>query len=227
MDERTQAYVKGRFGDYYRGEKITPPRAHDEREWAYIPFTPSPETRMIRHRSLLDLGSLDAWLADAKPQHVYYSSARYNRPQAQSMNDKGWKGADLIFDLDADHLDDVEPEDSYAEMLSKCKDELIHLLEFMEDDFGFEDTQVVFSGGRGYHIHVFDDRVQYLRSEARREIVDYVRGIGFAPKLAFSGEKTAGSYGRKSPTEVRKLNEGAWSKRIRDYVLGFADEIAE
>lgn len=224
MDERTLEYVRGRFGDYYRNADVDAPRNHDEREWGYIPFTRG-GVRMVRHLSLLDLGSLGGWLSNTKPRHVYYSSARYRRPEADNMNDKGWLGADLIFDLDADHLEGVRPDDSYREMLAECKQALLRLLEFIDDDFGFQDVEVAFSGGRGYHVHVYDDRVQQLESQARREIVDYVRGIGFQPELAFSGETAAGRYGR-TPTEVRRLNEGAWGERIKDYVLDFVDEVA-
>ncbi len=232
MDDRTRAYVKGRFGDYYRGsvtppefgdsEGVVEPRVPDDREWAYVVFSGG----MIRHKSLLDLGSLRTWLADTKPQHVYYSSARYTRPEASAMSEKGWKGADLIFDLDADHLRDAEPDDTYAEMLAKCKDALLNLLTFIDEDLGFEDTLVVFSGGRGYHIHVYDDRVRELGSDARREIVDYIKGTGFRAELAFSGETTSGDFGRESPAELRRLKGGAWSDRIRDYVLEYADETA-
>ena len=232
MDDRTHAYVKGRFGDYYRGSVTPPefgdtggvvePRVPEDREWAYVVFSGG----MVRHKSLLDLGSLETWLADTKPQHVYYSSARYTRPQAAAMSEKGWKGADLIFDLDADHLRDAKPDDTYAEMLSKCKDALLNLLTFIDEDLGFEDTLVVFSGGRGYHIHVYDDRVRELGSDARREIVDYVKGTGFRAELAFSNETVAGDHGRTSPAELRRLKGGAWSDRIRDYVLEYADETA-
>lgn len=225
MDDRTLSYVRGRFGDYYRKADIEPPRSHDEREWGYIPFTTG-GVRMVRHKSLLDLGSLGGWLANTKPRHVYYSSARYSRPEADNMNEKGWLGADLIFDLDADHLEGVTPDDSYSDMLEECKQALLRLLEFIDDDFGFRDVEVAFSGGRGYHVHVYDDEVQRLESQARREIVDYVRGIGFQPELAFSGETAAGDYGR-TPTEVRRLNEGAWGERIKTYVLDYADRVAE
>jgi DNA primase small subunit len=232
MEDRTRAYVRGRFGDYYRGS-ITPPsfgddggvvepRASDAREWGFIPFGGG----MVRHKSLLDLGSLETWLTDTKPQHVYYSSARYERPEASSMSDKGWTGADLIFDLDADHLRDAEPDDTYAEMLAKCKEALLRLLSFVEGDLGFEDTIVVFSGGRGYHIHVYDDRVQELGSDARREIVDYVKGTGFRAELAFSSETAAGDYGRETPTSLSRLRGGAWSERIRDWLTEYTEEVA-
>ncbi|MDY6764950.1 MAG: DNA primase catalytic subunit PriS, partial [Halobacteria archaeon] len=209
------------FGDYYRSAEVQHPRRASHREWAFIPF----EGGMVRHKSLLDLGSLDTWLADTKPRHVYYSSAIYSRPDVPNMGEKGWLGADLIFDLDADHLEGVSPDDPYPEMLEKCKQSLMVLLDFLENDLGFGDLEIAFSGGRGYHVHVHDEEVQNLDSQSRREIVDYVQGIGFQPELAFSGETVGGEHGRKSPVEVRKLNEGAWSKRIRDYILDFGDEL--
>jgi len=215
MDDRTLAYVKGRFGDYYRGSVTPPdfgdegnavePRASDEREWAFISFGGG----MVRHKSLLDLGSLDTWLADTKPQHVYYSSARYDRPEAQAMSDKGWRGADLIFDLDADHLRDASPDDTYAEMLAKCKDALFRLLEFVEGDLGFEDTLVVFSGGRGYHVHVYDDRAQNLGSDERREIVDYVKGTGFRAETHSPAKPS------RVATGVRRLRNSDASRKVR------------
>ncbi|MFB6282414.1 MAG: DNA primase catalytic subunit PriS [Halobacteria archaeon] len=221
MDRRTLSYVKGRFGDYYRRNEVDKPRDHRSREWAYVVFGGG----MVRHKSILDLGSLETWLADVKPQHVYYSSARYTRPDVEVMQEKGWTGADLIFDLDADHLEDVTEDDSYVDMLAKCKESLMELLSFVEDDLGFRDTSVVFSGGRGYHIHVYDDQVQGLDSGSRREIVDYIKGVGFEPNLAFSSELAEGSHGRKTPTEIRRLSGGNWSERIRRHLSEYADRI--
>ena len=37
---------------------------------------------------------------------------------------------------------------------------------------------MAFSGGRGYHIHIFDPKVLTLESPERREIVDYITGLG-------------------------------------------------
>jgi DNA primase small subunit len=48
------------------------------------------------------------------------------------------------------------------------------------DDLGLseKDIQVFFSGHRGYHIHVEDSLIRELDSVARKEIVDYVIGLG-------------------------------------------------
>ena len=169
MEARTREYLRGRFGDHYRRASITPPPAANEREWGFIPWTEGPGETMVRHRSLLDLGDIEDFLARKQPRHVYFSAGRYDDPSASSMGEKGWRSSDLVFDLDADHLPSVVlGEDSYAEMLAKCKDALLRLLDFLEDDFGFEDLTVVFSGGRGYHVHVRDERIRGLERDARR-----------------------------------------------------------
>ncbi|WP_247009315.1 DNA primase small subunit PriS [Halorientalis litorea] len=227
MEERTRAYLRGRFGDYYRRADLTPPPDANEREWGYIPWTEGPGTTMVRHESLLDVGTIDSFLERERPRHVYFSAGRYDDPSASSMSEKGWRGSDLVFDLDADHLPSVElGEDSYAEMLAKCKDALLRLLDFLERDFGFEDLTVVFSGGRGYHVHVRDESVFELERDARREIVDYVRGIGLEFDALIDEEAVGGEAGRTSPAQKRTLStEGGWSKRALDHIVSFTDEL--
>ncbi|XVH31719.1 DNA primase small subunit PriS [Haloferacaceae archaeon DSL9] len=220
MDDRTRAYLNGRFGDYYRRATLTPPPAANEREWGHIPWTPGPGTTMVRHQSQLELGSLDDFLAREAPRHVYFSAARYTDPSASTMGKKGWRGADLVFDLDADHLPGVDPEAaSYAEMLAACKDELFRLLSFLEDDFAFEETEIVFSGGRGYHVHVRDPSVRELNSAARREIVDYIRAID----LDADGLVRTVSAGGTTQRVLR--TEGGWGKRVHEALVAFCDEL--
>jgi DNA primase small subunit len=220
MEERTRAYLRGRFGDYYRRAEITPPPDANEREWGYIPWTSGPGTTMVRHESLLDLGALADFLARERPRHVYFSAGRYESPSAKSMSEKNWRSSDLVFDLDADHLPAVTlGEDSYAEMLEKCKGALMRLLDFLDDDFGFEDTTVAFSGGRGYHVHVRDEGIQELDRESRREIVDYVRGIGLDADTLQTTEMRGNATARVIPTE------GGWGRRVHRRLLEFVSEI--
>ncbi|WP_049898609.1 DNA primase small subunit PriS [Halococcus agarilyticus] len=229
MEERTRAYLRGRFRDHYRRTEPTPPPDADAREWGYIPWTSSPGTTMVRHKSTLDLGDLSDFLARERPRHVYFSAGRYDDPDAGSMEEKGWQGSDLVFDLDADHLPSVElGEDSYATMLDKCKDALLRLLDFLEDDFDFRDLDIVFSGGRGYHVHVRDDGIQDLERDARREIVDYVRGTGLDLDGLIATEAVGGTAGRTSPAQKRTLRtEGGWSARAHRHLLGFVDDVLE
>jgi DNA primase small subunit len=234
MEDRTQEYLRGRFGDHYRrvarSEGITAPPAANEREWGYIPFSPG-GTTMVRHESLLDLtggADLGAFLARERPRHAYFSAGRYDHPGEDSMARKGWRGSDLIFDIDADHLPGVDPEaDAYGEMLAAGKAALVDLLDFVESDFGFEEVVVAFSGGRGYHVHVRDPGVRELGREERREIVDYVGGLGVTFDGLVRREQVAG-LGRKTPADKRTLpTDGGWAGRVHRHLLDLVDELLD
>ena len=221
MEARTRTYLEGRFGDYYRRSGVSLPPAADRREWGHIPWSAG-STTMIRHQSLLDIGDLADFLHRTAPRHVYFSSARFADPGAGSMDEKGWQSADLVFDLDADHLPGVDPETtSYAEMLAACKAELLNLLSFLDDDFEFEQTTVVFSGGRGYHVHVRDPEIRDLDSEARREIVDYVRAIGLDREGLITTESHRGTTRRV----LRR--RGGWGGRVHRRLVDLAETLRE
>ncbi|MFC6952811.1 DNA primase small subunit PriS [Halorubellus litoreus] len=226
MEERTVAYLRGAFKRHYEATEVSPPPAPNEREWGYIPWTAQAQTTMVRHRSWLDVGNLGRFLTEERPQHVYFSAAQYRDPSANSMSRKDWQGTDLVFDLDADHLPGVDPEETtYREMLATCKDALLDLLDVLEDDFGFEDTTVVFSGGRGYHVHVRDDGVHELGRGDRREIVEYVLAEGLDLDALLARELVDG-IGLENPTEKRTLSTtGGWGKRVHDRLLALVDEV--
>lgn len=225
MDDRTRSYLRGRFRDYYRRVSLQLPPLAERREWGYIPWSAG-GTTMVRHLSLLTYGSLENFLTSEQPRHVYYSSGIYRDPAADSMDEKHWEGSDLVFDLDADHLPNVSPEeDSYGSMLEECKQELTKLVAVLVDDFDFEDLTIVFSGGRGYHVHIRDETVRPLDREARREIVDYIRGtdVEFEDILV---TESVGGLGRQTPAERRSLNRsGGWGKRIHEALMGFINEL--
>ena len=221
MDGRTREYLEGRFGDYYRSTDIPLPPAPSEREWGVIPWSAG-GTRMHRHQSLLDLGDLSDYLARTAPRHVYFSSARFADPGAASMEDKEWREADLVFDIDADHLPGVDPEETaYADMLEAGKQALLDLLDILEDDFAFEELQAVFSGGRGYHVHVRDESVRGLDSEARREVVDYIRAID----LDMDGLIETRAFGTTTRRVLR--TEGGWGRRTHRRLLSFVDGLMD
>ena len=105
------------------------------------------------------------------------------------MAEKGWCGADLIFDLDADHI----VRGPYDQMLARVKEETEKLLAMLIVEFGINPKaiELVFSGGRGYHVHVRDIAFRGWGSAERRELIDYVCGIGIDPAAMLSGKKPA------------------------------------
>lgn len=105
MERKTVNFLRHCFGRYYKrcGEDLAPPKP-EKREFAYIPFTTENQTLMSRHQTLKK-GEIASFLAEKTPRHVYHSTAYYQNPAAPTMDGKTWLGADLIFDLDADHLE--------------------------------------------------------------------------------------------------------------------------
>lgn len=165
-------FVQRKFQEYYLKNKLILPPRFAQREYGFMFFD---REGMVRHLRFSSENELRDYIIKNLPAHSYYSSAYYREPEAQKMNDKGWMGADLIFDLDADHI--VSGEYTYEEMLSIVKKEAKKLIyEFLLEDFGFDkkDLSIIFSGGRGYHIHLRNNKIYDLGSDERREIVSYI-----------------------------------------------------
>jgi len=167
------------------------------------------------------------------PLHAYYSTAYYSNPEVP-MKEKKWMGADLVFDLDADHLPGAE-DLSYPEQMELVKNRTKVLLEeFIFGDFGFseEDTQIVFSGHRGYHIHVRDKKVLDLSSNARREIVDHITGTGLHPDAILPHEIYEESefmdrVKRRKSYRLPPPNRYGWRKRYREMVIELLERWSE
>jgi len=149
------------------------------------------------------------------------------------MQEKNWMGAELIFDLDSDHLVDAEKY-SYAEQLELVKREFYKLVDdFLLNDFGFDEKNLdlYFSGGRGYHCHVKDKNIFDLDSNERREIVDYITGRDLIDSLLFHEQVTGTKrYGEKRYPSGKSLkmptpDESGWRGRISKGMIDIVDEI--
>jgi DNA primase small subunit len=213
----TADFAFKKFAEYYGADSspLHTPSDTRQREFGFLSFR---KATMLRHTGFETEDELKTSLASIVPSDAYYSSAYYERPKA-SMNEKGWLGADLIFDIDADHIPTPcekihdswvcsncsfagkgpSPEKCPAcgearfdaktwicdVCLESAKSETIKLMEMLTEDFGFADSEikVYFSGNRGYHVHVESENVKLLDSLARKEIVDYIIGLGFKTEL--------------------------------------------
>ncbi len=192
----------------------TPPRLRT-REWMFIPFgggTP------LRHKSFSDMNGVRRFICE-RPQHsCFYSTAYWKKPHELKMADKDWLGADLIFDLDGDHLPGVTDKD-FPTMIEVIQEQAWSLWnDFLEPDFGFDEDylQVTFSGHRGFHLHYRDPKFFHLDSEARRELVSHIRGEGV--EVSDLLERS------------RNPNATGWAKRVAsgiDSVVNKLDSIHE
>jgi DNA primase small subunit len=204
MKPATTEFLRQRFTEYYRKERIQAPPSVGEREFGFILFDPdSPEVRMRRHMGFGTSRELGEYVRSIVPAHGFYSSAYYTSPGAGTMAEKGWTGADLIFDLDADHL----MRGPYRAMLDRVKVETGKLLAMLTGELGFSEREIhlVFSGGRGYHIHVREIAVRAWGSQERRELIDYVCGIGIDPGVLLNA--TPGGDGGWKERYISTISE--------------------
>lgn len=220
---RTRNFLRSRFKEYYLLTSPEVPPASESREWGFILFDDLPEVVMRRHKSFTRQSELRDYIRAVVPAHVFHSAAYYLRPGAPTMKEKLWSGADLIFDLDADHLHNAPK--NYKGMLELVKKETQKLLNFLLSDFGFfeNNISVVFSGGRGYHIHVRDPVVFELGSDERREIIDYLTGRGLDIKRFISKKVVSGDCGVEKAIQRKIPPEDAlgWGSRINRSILSF------
>jgi len=220
--EEKMNFLKKKFTEYYSKADIEFPPRFDRREYAFIFFG---EGGMHRHISFLSRDALISYLKKNSPAHSYYSSAYYRHPDAATMREKEWMGADLIFDLDADHIPDAIKL-PYEKMLVMVKKEMEKLLSFLMDDFGFDkkDMRIYFSGGRGYHCHVSHPDVISLGSQERREIVDYVTARGLNIKGIVKEKSIPKEYFADKTIEIDP-RKGGWSGRMARGIIDFLKEI--
>jgi len=223
-------FLKNTFREYYETNEIELPDRFGRREFAFVFFGGK---GILRHLSFDKKINFTNFLKEKDPAHIYYSSAYYQRPDAQTMQEKNWMGAELVFDLDSDHLPEAEKM-SYAESLEQIKKEFYKLVDdFLLNDFNFDEKYIdlYFSGGRGYHCHVRDPKILGLDSNERREIVDYITGRDLRDSLVFheyvTGKKR---YGRRSYPSGKTLkmptpDEPGWRGRISRGIIDIVNEI--
>lgn len=218
------------FRDYYRRAPPPAPADLGAREFGFMFFE---RDFVRRHLGFAEENDLRRFLVNHVPSHVYCSSALYDRPAAPTMDLKGWRGADLIFDLDADHIRGAEGL-SYEDMLALVKKEAMALVDrFILGAFGFDERDVLicFSGGRGYHIHVRDPRVRGLGAHERGEIIDFVTGtdldVGMLfPSAAVMRKDLKEKVRVERAFKVPGKDEGGWRLFGREAVERVANEVA-
>ena len=258
MNLKSVAFMQNLFHEYYTKDfsliKNFP--VIEKHEFGFTLF----EGWMLRHKSFGNSDELKEFLRGTVPSDAYCSSAFYEDPEAD-MDRKGWLGADLVFDIDADHIptscDKVHDKwvcgvcglvgKGFAP--SKCpvcggekfdmstwpcevcldsaKTETIKLLDMLMQDFHFSEKELraFFSGHRGYHVHVESEAIKTLDAMGRKEIVDYVSGLGLA--ISFHGLNKRSS--RETLSSEGGLFGGfGWRKRIalgmQNFILNAKEE---
>ncbi len=241
---KSRKFVRDAFAEYYRRlSTLKAPTYIESREFGFLTFD---NRSMLRHISFKSANELEIFLEKTVPSDAYFSGAYYEQPAAE-MDRKEWLGADLIFDVDADHIPTscnkvhdewicgtcdfigrgLTPEKCPVcggqkfevktwpceTCLDSAKEETLKLLDILTHDFGFPEKEmhVLFSGHRGYHVHIYDETAKNADAMARKEIVDYICGLGFDIASHGFGDrewKTRGTLKRSN------LNNSGWHGRV-------------
>ncbi|MEM3051192.1 MAG: DNA primase small subunit PriS [Candidatus Bathyarchaeia archaeon] len=244
-------FVYEKFAEFYSSPATIIPEISllSQRELGFLLFK---ERVMLRHKSFESMNGLKRFLSDTVPSDVYHSCAYYENPEAD-MDKKGWLGADLVFDIDADHIPTpcdkihdewtcnkcgfsgkgITPEacpicsgqkfDTKTWACDLClgaaKEETTKLIDILEKDFGFsqQEVHVFFSGHRGYHVQIEKDTVKTLDSMARKEIVDYVTGLG----LSILDDEANDKRRKPRGSNIFSLHDFGWHKRLKLGIRSF------
>lgn len=239
--EKSLNWIRKKLIEYYSSNDFELPENMSFREFAIQPLTAQ---SYIRHLSFKTEKELREYILKNPPLHLYYSSALYLFPEIKDMENKGYLGSELIFDIDVDELSSCKLMEQlhicldcghlmYGNKIKKClncgsqnvveaspvPDECIKkggeaalmLARILKKELGFEEVKIYFSGNRGFHVRpLCDETCLKLNGEERREIVDYIKGVGL------DLERIAG-FGRKDWL-VPSPQEPGWRGRIGEMI---------
>jgi DNA primase small subunit len=210
MSSLSQRFIQDRFADYYRrhSASILPPTSIEKREFGFLLFE---KRMMLRHRGFRNVGDLRSSLSTVVPSDVYYSSAYYESPE-EEMKAKGWLGADLIFDIDADHIQTPCTTVHDVWVCNSCS----------ASGKGKQPQQCPTCGGIKFKEKTWPCEVclEAAKVEAIKLIDVLTADFGFSTEVltvAFSGHR--GYHIQVESDEIRKLDSMA-RKEIVDYVMG-------
>lgn len=99
-----EKWISKIFKKYYmrNAERVKEPDMIARREFGFIYFN---RKGMERHVSFPNRETLIDFIRNKYPKHAFYSTAYYTSPEVPTMDEKHWIGAELVFDIDADHLE--------------------------------------------------------------------------------------------------------------------------
>jgi len=202
---------------YYKAhlKDLTPPLSMNQREFGFLMFR---EKMMIRHKAFPDFDEFRNALMTLVPSDVYYSTAYYEHPDAE-MAQKGWLGADLVFDVDADHIDTQCKESHDMWSCPNCK----------EIRLGKKPARCPKCNHEKLEEKAWlCDRCLFAAKEEMIKLRDFmVEDFGINPRdthLFFSGHR--GYHMHLISDKLRKLDD-AQRKEIVDYVLALGLDPAE
>ncbi len=202
--------LKELFQAYYSlHPQLVLPKDIIKREFAFQPFGLE---SYVRHLSFKDEASLRAYLRARPPRHAYHSIGIYELPEAPSMEEKGWLGSELLFDLDLDHpglcasqvIDDTCLVKGFrmAQRVAKVTERLLG-----------GRALIYFTGHRGFHVRGKCEDCLTLGRDERREIAKLVRAEGLELSYLFPLDS-------KIPPAAPSAEDPGWRGLLAEEVGG-------
>lgn len=160
------------FQEYYSLRPIIEePEYMVKREFAFQLFKGGV---YVRHISFSSMDQLYDYLRREAPRNAYYSIARYSLPEASNMDEKGWEGSELLFDIDVDHMEGCSSDLVSDECLEEGYKAIKRLASVLERDLGIKKYKIYYTGHRGFHLLASCSWCLGLGRDERRLIAEYV-----------------------------------------------------
>lgn len=176
-----------------------------------------------RYKGFDDVNLFSDFLIKNFPYAVCTSVSYYSKPK----NREDWKGAELVFDIDAKDLivKTCECKAGYVceKCLSEAKEIVLKIRDTLISDLGIKRLFLVYSG-RGYHLRAVDKEI--LSLERRSEILEYVTGSK-RPNELFLFNSYPAVYRKMFTLTFAKMTEKdfPFNKNITDTILSEKENI--
>lgn len=206
LTQADQKLVESFFKRYYleKASTVYIPDRISEREFGYFPFW---DKTMIRHIYVESPEKLTELIVKNNPLHVYHSAAFYKYPSAP-MEEKEWIGAELAFDIDADHLKTSCNRKHDVKVCPKC---------FTTYPTGFDKCSKCDSGLEEVE-WVCELCLEAAKEETRKLLNFLEDDLGFSKiRIAFSGNR--GYHVIVMDEQILELGQQE-RKEIVDYITG-------
>ena len=138
-----------------------------------------------RYQSFVDAKDFKTNVERKKPARIEFGPICNRRPSDRHTVDLKPEERELVFDIDMTDYDDVRTCCKEAGICGKCWPLMTVALKVLDvglrEDFGFKHLLWVYSGRRGIHCWISDERARKLSDEGRSAVAEYfavVKGKG-------------------------------------------------